>query len=57
MDLEYHKAQLCIHKFMICQEGFCSECDIHAQHERHMKQLGRELTAKVRLGERATVKV
>ena len=26
---EYHKGGLCIHKMIICQEGYCSECHIH----------------------------
>ena len=25
------KGTLCHHRFMICQEGFCSECNIHAE--------------------------
>jgi hypothetical protein len=24
-----HKGGLCQHKFLVCQEGFCSECMIH----------------------------
>lgn len=24
-----YKGSLCQHRFMICQEGFCSECMIH----------------------------
>ncbi|QNT76266.1 hypothetical protein [Dehalogenimonas etheniformans] len=29
MDFEYHKGSLCIHRFQICQEGYCAECIIH----------------------------
>jgi hypothetical protein len=34
MYTEYHKGQLCIHRFILCQEGFCSECAIHQQYQR-----------------------
>ncbi len=27
--VEFHKGGLCIHRFQLCQEGFCSECIIH----------------------------
>jgi hypothetical protein len=30
---EYHKGQLCIHKFLLCQEGFCLDCAIHYQYQ------------------------
>ena len=26
---EYHKGGLCVHKMVMCQEGYCSECHIH----------------------------
>jgi len=26
-----HKGSLCQHRFMICQEGFCAECNIHSE--------------------------
>ena len=28
---EYHKGGLCIHQLLICQEGYCNECDIHSK--------------------------
>ena len=40
---EYHKGQLCIHKFMLCQEGFCSECAIHYQHKQNELSLDDKL--------------
>ena len=26
---EYHKGGLCVHKLLMCQEGYCAECHIH----------------------------
>jgi hypothetical protein len=43
---EYHKGQLCIHKFILCQEGFCSECAIHYQYQQHNKPVDEELDPK-----------
>jgi len=31
MCLEYHKGQPCVYKPILCQEGYCSECDIYYQ--------------------------
>jgi hypothetical protein len=31
MDTEYRKGSLCIHRPLICQEGYCSECEIHTK--------------------------
>jgi hypothetical protein len=28
-DIKYFKGSLCQHRFLVCQEGFCSECMIH----------------------------
>ena len=38
MLYEYHKGGLCIHKMMMCQEGYCSECYIHKA-ESHLKKI------------------
>lgn len=43
---EYHKGQLCIHKFMLCQEGFCSECSIHYQYKQYKTPVEEELNPK-----------
>jgi len=37
MLYEYHKGGLCIHKMMMCQEGYCAECHIHAA-AMHLKE-------------------
>ena len=29
MQQEFHKGGLCVHKMLLCQEGYCSECQIH----------------------------
>lgn len=29
MQEEFHKGELCVHKMLLCQEGFCSECSVH----------------------------
>ena len=29
MEFEYHKGSLCVHRFQLCQEGYCAECNIH----------------------------
>jgi len=34
MYREYHKGQLCIHGFILCQEGFCHACAIHQKYQR-----------------------
>ena len=31
MCQEYHKGQPCVYKPILCQEGYCSECDIYYQ--------------------------
>ena len=28
MQIENHKGSVCVQRFMICQEGYCSECNI-----------------------------
>ncbi len=32
MNLQYHKGQRCVCSSVFCQEGYCSECEIHAKH-------------------------
>ena len=29
--MEYHKGQPCVHKPILCQEGYCSECGVYYQ--------------------------
>ena len=41
---EYHKGQLCIYRFLLCQEGFCSECALHKQHKRNKSLKNKELS-------------
>jgi len=35
---EYHKGGLCVHKMLLCQEGYCSECYIHKS-ESHLRKI------------------
>ena len=45
MFAEYHKGQLCTYKFLLCQEGFCSECAIASQSQPDRKLKDRELNS------------
>jgi hypothetical protein len=46
MDTEYHKGQLCIYKFMLCQEGFCSRCAILHEHQKNKISIDVDLYTK-----------
>ena len=29
MDISFHKGETCVHRLILCQEGYCSDCAIH----------------------------
>ena len=29
VKIQYHKGSFCINESIFCQEGYCSECEIH----------------------------
>jgi len=36
---EYHKGETCKYLMILCQEGYCSDCEIYWIHLRRMEQL------------------
>ena len=44
MYLGYHKGHPCIYKPILCQEGYCSECNVYYQSLLHSESV-REDTA------------
>jgi hypothetical protein len=39
MHIEYHRGEPCVYKPLLCQEGYCSNCEIYMnQQNDHNKQ-------------------
>lgn len=37
-----HKGTECLYKPILCQEGYCSECQVYLDYQGHQRTMGRE---------------
>jgi hypothetical protein len=58
-SLKYRKGQPCRVKPILCEEGFCSECNINLEHALKSKLLAAKLFSRVesKIGSKELVKV
>jgi hypothetical protein len=54
VDLEYHKGRICLFKYQICQEGYCSQCHLYKGKLKKVRLIAEEqfasATTRVALG-------
>jgi hypothetical protein len=48
ISLQYHKGQRCVCSTVFCQEGYCSECEIHSRFTNNLESVSREESVSVR---------
>ena len=41
MNITNHKGQSCLYKPIICQEGYCQDCQIYQDYQGFLRTLGR----------------